>query len=496
MTRLTQQQAASGKRILLVDDQEDYRIATHSLLIRQGHEVVTASGGAEALSILRQQHIDLVLLDYFMPGGLTGEQIVEEIRKFNDHIQIILQTGYSGEYPPREMMRRLDIQGYHDKTDGPEKLLLWVDVGLKAAYMVQMLYRSRQGLKYILDVTPELHKVQTLDHLLQGILLQITGLLGTVNSFLAIVPTPAEISSNKENTTIPNAFLAILEDELDLHIQVATGKFRNQTVPESCLDASRLEVIYQTLNQMEIHFADDYTILPLAVGETILGIIFLEQCIQNKPDIEMLQIFANQAAVAIQNTRLYAIATNDKVTGVYVRNFFELCFLRELHACFRQRQPVSLIMVDLDGLKQINDTAGHIAGDMALAIMGKVLRNAIRTTDLAGRYGGDEFLILLPNTPLEKINIVIQRINEGLNGQTVEGSLGSIPIKCSFGACGIAAPHFEADNMPGPISNSYFQEMAQLLIAGADQTLYQSKQNGGSRIFIENSVQWLDFHEA
>lgn len=496
MTRLTQQQAASGKRILLVDDQEDYRVATHSLLIRQGHEVVTASSGAEALSILRQQHIDLVLLDYFMPGGLTGEQVVEEIRKFNDHIQIILQTGYSGEYPPREMMRRLDIQGYHDKTDGPEKLLLWVDVGLKAAYMVQMLYRSRQGLKYILDVTPELHKVQTLDHLLQGILLQITGLLGTVNSFLAVVPTPVEISPNKDNAAIPNAFLAIIEDELDLHIHVATGKFRNHTSPESCLDAFRIEVIYQILNKMEIHFGNDYTVIPLVVGETVLGIIFLEQCIQNKQDIEMLRIFANQAAVAIQNTRLYTIATNDKLTGVYVRSFFEQCFLRELHACFRQQQPVSLVMVDLDGLKQINDTVGHIAGDMALAMIGKVLRSAIRTTDLAGRYGGDEFLILLPDTPLENINTVIERINEGLNGQTVETNSGVIPIKCSFGVCGVAAPQFEADNIPGPIPNSYFQEMEQLLIAGADQTLYQSKQNGGSDIFIENSVQWLDFREA
>jgi diguanylate cyclase (GGDEF)-like protein len=150
----------------------------------------------------------------------------------------------------------------------------------------------------------------------------------------------------------------------------------------------------------------------------------------------------------------------------------------------------------LDGLKQINDTAGHIAGDMALAMIGKVLRSAIRTTDLAGRYGGDEFLILLPDTPLENINIVIERINEGLNGQTVETNSGVIPIKCSFGVCGVAAPQFEADNIPGPIPNSYFQEMEQLLIAGADQTLYQSKQNGGSDIFIENSVQWLDFREA
>jgi CheY-like chemotaxis protein len=284
MARLTQSKAASGKRILLVDDQDDYRLATHSLLTRQGHEVITAPGGHEALSVLRQQHFDLVLLDYFMPGGLTGEQVVEEIRKFNKHVQIILQTGYSGEFPPREMLRRLDIQGYHDKSDGPERLLLWVDAGLKAAHAVQMLYRSRQGLKYILNVTPELYKIQTLDHLLQSILLQITGLLGNENSF-------------------SDAFLALLEEGTKLQIHVATGKFSNKCSMESCLDNAKIALIYAILKKNEIKFANDYTVIPLVVGEAVLGVIFLEHGINNEQDAEIIQIFANQAAGAIQSNQ-------------------------------------------------------------------------------------------------------------------------------------------------------------------------------------------------
>jgi diguanylate cyclase (GGDEF)-like protein len=493
MARLTQQNPVSGKRILLVDDQEDYRIATHSLLTRQGHEVIMASGGREALAILRQQHIDLILLDYFMPGGLTGEQVVEEIRKFNVHIQIILQTGYSGEFPPREMMRRLDIQGYHDKTDGPEKLLLWVDVGLKAAYVVQMLYKSRQGLKYILDVTPEMHKIQTADHLLQGILLQITGLLGTVNSFLAVIPEEKDKNVSRDQLGA-DAFVAMLEEEADLQIHVATGKYSNKRSLESCLDAATIEVIHEMLTRMEIKFADNYTVIPLVVGESALGIIFLEQYIDNKQDVELLRIFANQAAVAIQNTRLYAIATNDKLTGVYVRNFFEQCLLRELHSCFRHRHPLSLIMIDMDGLKQINDTAGHLAGDSALAIIGKVLRYATRATDLIGRYGGDEFVILLPDTSLENVYIAVERIQEGLRGKNVTGNFGSIPVKCSLGACGIKAHDFRVEVIPRPIPNSYFKKMAEILIAAADQMLYQAKQNGRSCSIIGGNLNWIDFN--
>jgi two-component system cell cycle response regulator len=486
MARLARENATSGKRILLVDDQEDYRLATQSLLTRQGHEVLTAPGGREALAILRQQHIDLVLLDYFMPGGLTGKQVVEAIRKFDAHIQIILQTGYSGEIPPREMMRRLNIQGYHDKADGPEKLLLWVDVGLKTAYVVQMLYRSRQGLKYILDVTPELHKIQTLDHLLQGILLQIAGLLGTVNSFLAVVPHEHSLS---------NVFLAMLDGEANLQIEVATGKFKNQRSLESCLESAQIEAIHEILKKIEIKFAVDYTVIPLVVGEAVLGVIFLEQCVNDNHDIEILQIFANQAAVAIQNTRLYAIATNDKLTGVYVRSFFEQCMLRELHTSFRQQYPISLIMIYLDGLKRINDAAGHLAGDKALAIMGKVLRNVTRATDFIGRYGGDEFILFLPNTPVEYVHIAIERIQAALSGEQIKGASGSIPVQCSIGACGIAAHTFEAAIIPRPLPNSYFNKMAKTLIAETDRMLYQAKQNSRSCFEIGNNLKWIDFKD-
>src|SRR5690606_16713260 len=123
----------------------------------------------------------------YMPG-MTGEELVQKIRDANRVVQIILQTGYADDQPPRELIKRLDIQGYFNKSEGPEKLLLWVDVGLKAAYNVQLLHRSTEGLKYILNVTPDLHRIQSLEDLLKGILLQISGLLGSANSFLAVIP--------------------------------------------------------------------------------------------------------------------------------------------------------------------------------------------------------------------------------------------------------------------------------------------------------------------
>jgi len=135
----------SGDTILVVDDMEDTLISVRSLLEREGHRVLTAESGDQALALLKEHDIQLLLVDYFMPR-MTGEQLVREIRRFDPFVQIILQTGYSGEKPPRLMLADLDIQGYHDKADGPEKLLIWVDAGLKAHRMIQTL-RERERLQ-------------------------------------------------------------------------------------------------------------------------------------------------------------------------------------------------------------------------------------------------------------------------------------------------------------------------------------------------------------
>lgn len=120
----------SGYTILVVDDQEEILVSTKFLLERDGHEVLTAVSGEEAVALFRRQPVHLVIADYFMPG-MSGEEVIRAIRQLDEDVQILLQTGYSGEKPPREMMRALAIQGYHDKTDGPDRLLLWIDVTLK-----------------------------------------------------------------------------------------------------------------------------------------------------------------------------------------------------------------------------------------------------------------------------------------------------------------------------------------------------------------------------
>lgn len=155
----------SGFTVLVVDDQEEALVSVSQLLEREGHRVLTAESGARALALFKEHDIHVALIDYFMPR-MTGEQLIREIRTFDPFVQIILQTGYAGEKPARVMMAELDIQGYHDKADGPEKLLLWIDSSLKAHRLLKQL-RERERLQSEL-VTNISHEFRTPLHIIGG----------------------------------------------------------------------------------------------------------------------------------------------------------------------------------------------------------------------------------------------------------------------------------------------------------------------------------------
>lgn len=109
--------------ILLADDDEDYLLITYSFLKQKGYNVDKVSNGREALEKLMTGNYQIALLDYFMPG-LNGQEVIEKIREYDNELIIILQTGFSGQKPPIEMLKKLDIQNYYDKTEGIDKLNL------------------------------------------------------------------------------------------------------------------------------------------------------------------------------------------------------------------------------------------------------------------------------------------------------------------------------------------------------------------------------------
>lgn len=467
MARKKREVERSGRTVLLIDDNEDYLTAARRIIERDGHEVIAAPGGREGLAILRTREVDLVLVDYLMPG-MTGEEFVREMRLFRPTTQVILQTGYASENPPRELLRRLDIQGFHDKSDGPEKLSLWVDVGLKAAFTVQLLTKSRIGLRFILDATPELHRIQPLDDLLQGVLHQMVGLLGATHSFVASTPPDAQ------EPRLGEGFLAMTQDEDNLFVRAATGRFNVASRIEDCLDQPAIEAVAGALTSVGITMTKETTIAPLRVGGRTIGVVYLEGMTRTAQESELLELFANQAAVAIQNVALYEMAALDSLTGVSTRRFFEQATARELRVASRTGASLGLIVIDVDDMKAINDVTGHAAGDRALAALGARMRCAVRATDLVGRIGGDEFAILLPATDLEGVEIVRQRVARALGEITIDFEGRSLTFTASVGAAILRGPPPELASARQQVP-AFLELAARALLQGADSAMYRSK---------------------
>ena len=163
-------------------------------------------------------------------------------------------------------------------------------------------------------------------------------------------------------------------------------------------------------------------------------------------------------------------ARRDPVTRVGNRRHWEECLKHEVLAAVSAKMPLSLLMVDVDNLKKLNDSAGHGAGDLALSIVGEVLNNTCRSRDVAARFGGDEFAILLPRTRASEARIVAERIRAELAQRRVPfGPPLDHLLTVSIGVADLA---------------SIDEPQSRLLFDAADRALYAAKQAGRNRIEV------------
>jgi diguanylate cyclase (GGDEF)-like protein len=219
--------------------------------------------------------------------------------------------------------------------------------------------------------------------------------------------------------------------------------------------------------------AREIIVAPVTFKSVPLGAIVLATATEFDPDADkLLEQFRADLGLAINNAmahdRLERLAAVDPLTDAYNRRFGLARLSEEFSRAVRAENPLGVLMLDLDHFKAINDTYGHLVGDRVLRAVARTCRRVIREGDVLIRYGGEEFLVLLPGAGAEDLAEVGERIRRAIGETTVPEGEQMIAVTVSIGA----ATYGDAVDSP------------ETLIAKVDAALYEAKESGRDRILI------------
>ncbi len=472
------------ENILIISNQtKDGNLFEH-ILGSKGFDVVTITPLEDVEDILLNNEFSAILVDYDQVGHLAPNWInlVQQNRsqacvilygdnKKDEKISEILQTGVYGFISRSNISKRL----YETILGGIENRKAFIEIFRMMNDLKNVnesiekekedLRKKNQELSFINRLSSEVAYDLNWGMILPRIL--DTGFLDVMNpAFIGLlyrIGAKWNLAFHVSEREINKKIFDKLKDEMIQTYLSVSGEKISINHDDVQLYSSNIKI-----SSAESISLSRQVVFPLSIAGNLLGMIAVLPKNNDEYDCEtteLLSTVSNILSMSLKNAQAYhklkEMAVKDGLTGILNRKGFKGFIQKELQSAKRYHRPLSLIMIDVDDFKKINDSLGHQAGDVILRELAECLTGSIRQADIVSRFGGDEFVILLPNTGIKQAEMLLKRILSDVANHVFEWESKQISIKIS---CGISTA-----------SELEKHESETDLISKADARLYHAK---------------------
>ncbi|HEY5546450.1 MAG TPA: diguanylate cyclase [Gemmatimonadaceae bacterium] len=485
--------------ILIADDDPALLGTLAWVLKEQGYDVTSTTEGSRVVSLMAERTPDLVLLDITFEDS-SGTEVLDSIKqddRWRD-VPVVMMSGLSLEEAAVRTLG-LGAADYVRKPFRVRELLARIQAQLRmrailrsandtlretreALTRVQEQADQRRHLMDILhDVTDELSTGE-IYHLLARRVARALG-LNQCSVVLTRQGGPPRVAAYAYETGIRSDFVLSLDKYPELQTALDTGR---PVLVENVMVSPLYRHVRDTWARDGTRIATRSVIaIPFAMEPEEAGVFFLRRNVTEPPltaaDAEFAETVIRAAVSAVQratliestiadNQRLEELAQTDPLTKALNRRALGERLAAEMERVRRYSTTLSLLLIDLDHFKQINDTHGHLAGDDVLIEVAALLQRVVRAVDIVARYGGEEFVVVLPETGAPGAEAFAERLRELIEEESFAVFRGA-PIRLTT-SIGVACfPGFAVDSVED-------------LLANADQALYRAKADGRNRVRV------------
>ncbi len=417
--------------ILVVDDDRFFRIRCSDVLKDAGYSVLAASSGEEALELVTREDIDVVITDLVMPG-LDGLDVLNGVRRRNALIDVIMVTGHSTIESAVSALKSGAFD-YITKPVNDDVLLHTVNSCLEKKQLLEENQEMRQSLK-LFEVSWAVSRTLEQDRLHEA----------SLDAILQIVPSDAgtlirydcdnKLLRIKAVRNMDKKGAACIARTLVAHFGENIKNSRQMTV----IGASE----FNDEEKEGLEGFKGILVVPIVAASKPTGflIVLRKEGVEawGAKERKRASFVAEHISIAYENARKYDEAQQlifvDSLTNLYNSKYLHKILEKELQRSSRLNLPVSLLFIDIDDFKKVNDTNDHLVGSKALVEMGETIVRCVREVDTVVRYGGDEYVVILVDAGYDQALVIAERIRATVEDNAFQHDEGlDIKLTVSIG---------------------------------------------------------------